>query len=186
VRITADGHSATTELEVRGNPWLGDVTDADMVAQYEFGRQIREKVDEANGAVVAIRRVKAQVADRLESSEDAALARAAERLTGNASEVEADIYQVRNRSGQDPLNFPIKVNNRLANLLSMSERGDGPPNEGMREVFQIMVDELKTHTDRLDEVWATDLAALNRELERLGLETVDPWDEGVELISDGR
>ena len=44
-----------------------------------------------------------------------------------ASAVEADTYQVRNRSNQDPLSFPIKVNNRLANLLPMSERGDGRP-----------------------------------------------------------
>jgi hypothetical protein len=32
------------------------------------------------------------------------------------SDVEDDIYQVKNQSGQDPLNFPIKINNRLANL----------------------------------------------------------------------
>ena len=37
---------------------------------------------------------------------------------------------MRNRSNQDPLNFPIKVNNGLANLPSMSERGDGRPGGG--------------------------------------------------------
>jgi hypothetical protein len=90
---------------------------------------------------------------------------------------------VRNRSGQDPLNFPIKVNNRLANLLSMSERGDGRPMNNMEEIFQIMVDELRGYTDRLEEVWTTDLEAVNRELERLGLERLDPLDERTPLIS---
>jgi hypothetical protein len=181
VRLTADGRSHTTELEVRPNPWIPDVTQADLVAQYEFGREILAQVDEANGAVVAIRRMKAQLDQRLEASDDAALASAAERLVASASEVEASIYQVRNRSNQDPLNFPIRVNNRLANLLSMSERGDGRPNQGMREVFQIMVEELRRHTDRLSEVWATDLAAVNRELERLELPPLDPLDEETEL-----
>ena len=103
----------------------------------------------------------------------------------NASEVEANIYQVRNRSGQDPLNFPIKVNNRLANLLSMLERGDGAPNEGMREVFGIMVEELDGYTSRLQEIWDTDLAAVNAELERLGLDPLDPNDESVQLTAPG-
>jgi hypothetical protein len=140
-------------------------------------------VNEANAAVIAIRRVKAQLEDRLEESDDARLAEVGEVLTTNASEVEANVYQVRNRSGQDPLNFPIKVNNRLANLLSMSERGDGRPMNNMEEIFQIMVDELRGYTDRLEEVWTADLEAVNRELERLGLERLDPLDERTPLIS---
>jgi photosystem II stability/assembly factor-like uncharacterized protein len=173
VRLTADGHTATTEIDLQPNPWITDVTQADLEAQYDFGVRIRDKVNQANSAVIAIRRVKAQLAERLESSDDARLAEAAETLTTNASAVEADIYQVRNRSGQDPLNFPIKVNNRLANLLSMSERGDGRPGAGLEDVFQIMVETLRGYIERLDDVWATDLAAVNRELERLGLDPLD-------------
>ena len=184
VRLTADGRTQTSSLEVRANPWITDITVADMQAQYTFGKAIKEKVVEANSSVIAIRRMKAQLEDRYEQSDDRALRQAGDRLTGNASEVEANIYQVRNRSGQDPLNFPIKVNNRLANLLSMSERGDGPPNDGMREVFQIMVDELQGYTDRLAEVWETDLAAVNRELLRLNLLPLDPMDSNTPLISD--
>jgi hypothetical protein len=183
VRLTADGQTRTAPLTVERNPWITDVTDADLQAQYQFGRRIREKVNEANAAVIAIRRVKAQLEDRLEESDDARLAEVGEVLTTNASEVEANVYQVRNRSGQDPLNFPIKVNNRLANLLSMSERGDGRPMNNMEEIFQIMVDELRGYTDRLEEVWTTDLEAVNRELERLGLERLDPLDERTPLIS---
>ena len=183
VRLTADGQTRTAPLTVERNPWITDVTDSDLQAQYQFGRRIREKVNEANAAVIAIRRVKAQLEDRLEESDDARLAEVGEVLTTNASEVEANVYQVRNRSGQDPLNFPIKVNNRLANLLSMSERGDGRPMNNMEEIFQIMVDELRGYTDRLEEVWTTDLEAVNRELERLGLERLDPLDERTPLIS---
>jgi hypothetical protein len=128
--------------------------------------------------------VKQQLDDRLEESDDRDLASAGERLTTSTSEVEANVYQVRNRSGQDPLNFPIKVNNRLANLLSMVERGDGAPNDGMRDVFRIMVDELDGYSTRLNEIWQTDLAAVNDELRRLGLDPLDPTDENTRLISE--
>ena len=183
VRITADGRTQTTQLEVRANPWITDVTVADMQEQYEFGREIQAKVNEANSAVIAIRRAQIQLADRLGQSDDRALADAGEQLRMNVSDVEANIYQVRNRSNQDPLNFPIKVNNRLANLLSMLEQGDGAPNNGMREVFDIMVDELAGYTVRLKEIWETDLAAVNAELRRLGLDSIDPADERTQLIS---
>ncbi len=174
LRLTADGQVATAPLEVRRHPHVHDVTDADLHAQYQFGRQVRDKATEANEAVIAIRRVKAQAAHRMDASTDGRLKAAAQRLVANASAVEENIYQVRNQSGQDPLNFPIKVNNRLANLLSMSQRGDGPPGTYMPEIFGILVEELKGYTDRLAEVWRTDLAAVNARLGQLGLAPIDP------------
>ncbi|MBM4186278.1 MAG: glycosyl hydrolase [Gemmatimonadetes bacterium] len=174
VRLTVDGQVASAPLVVKRNPRIVDVTDADLAAQFRFSRRVRDKVTEANDAVIAIRRVKAQVGHRLERSTDAALKSAGDRLVGNASSVEERIYQVRNRSGQDPLNFPIRVNNRLANLMQMAERGDGRPTTHMPEIFGILSTELKGYTDRLREVWATDLAAVNRELQRLGLPRIDP------------
>ena len=178
VRLTVNGRSETTEVEVRRHPWITDVTDEDLVAQYEFGMEIRDKVHEANSAVIAIRSVKAQLDERLEASDDERLAEAGERLEASASAVEADIYQVRNQSNQDPLNFPIRVNNRLANLLSMSEQGDGRPGSGMSAVFGIMVERLEGYVTRLQAVWDEELAEVNEELRRLGLEEIVVDGEG--------
>ncbi len=172
-RLTADDQIETAPIRIDRNPWITDVTDDDLQAQYEFSSTILAKVNEANEAVITIRRVKAELEARLQESDDAQLLSAAARLEDNASIVEADIYQVRNRSGQDPLNFPIKVNNRLANLMSMAEQGDGRPGNQMSEILEILVAELGTYTDQLQEVWATDLAAVNHELNRLGLELID-------------
>jgi photosystem II stability/assembly factor-like uncharacterized protein len=174
VRLTAAGATQSAPLRVERNPWTTGVTDADLVAQYEFSSRVRDRVTDANDAVIAIRRVKAQLEDRLDKSDDPRLKGAGDRLVANASAVEENIYQVRNRSNQDPLNFPIKVNNRLANLLSMAENGDGPPGNNMPEIFDILSTELAGYLDRLDEVWATDLTAVNAELERLRLPPLDP------------
>jgi photosystem II stability/assembly factor-like uncharacterized protein len=174
IRLTADGRILTTPVVVTRNPRLTEVSDADLRAQYAFSRRVRDKANEANGAMIAIRRVKAQLKDRLGRSKDAALETSGAALTANASALEEQIYQVRNQSGQDPLNFPIKVNNRLATLLSMAERGDGRPTNNMPEIFGILVAELRGYTDRLAEVWKQDLAAANKELARLGLPLLDP------------
>jgi photosystem II stability/assembly factor-like uncharacterized protein len=174
VRLTADDHTESVPITIERNPWITDVTDADLQAQYEFSRAVRDKVTEANETVIAIRRVKTQLDDRYEQSDDSRLHEAGEALRTHSSDVEAKIYQVKNRSGQDPLNFPIRVNNRLANLMSMAERGDGRPMNTMPEIFGILTNELKGYTDRLEEIWATDLAAVNAELVRLGLTPLDP------------
>ncbi len=185
VRLTMDGRTQTAPVTVERNPRIPEVTDADLAAQYEFSTRVRDRVTDANEAVIAIRRVKAQLDDRLEKSDDGALQRAAERLKAEASAVEENIYQVRNRSGQDPLNFPIKVNNRLATLLSMAERGDGRPVNNMHEIFDILSAELKGYEDRLNQVWATELAAVNRELARLRLPEIDPRCESPEGCAAG-
>jgi len=180
LRLTADGQTLMAPLRVERNPWISDVTDADLHAQYEFSRQVRDKVNEANNAVIDVRRVKTQLEDRLKRSNDARLRSTGATLRTNASAVEEDVYQVRNQSNQDPLNFPIKVNNRLANLMSMAERGDGRPTNNMPEIFGILTGELKGYTDRLAAVWAKDLVAVNAQLARLGLPPINPKCDKVE------
>jgi len=130
-------------------------------------------VNEANNAVIQIRRIKQAVADRLGKSGDSDLKSAADRLTRDLSTVEEDIYQVRNRSNQDPLNFPIKTNNRLASLLRVVEAGDGKPTSNVMPIFNDLKLELKGETDRLQEVISAQLPAVNGALRRLSLEVIE-------------
>jgi len=119
VRLTVDGKTLTRPIAIRKNPLITDVTLADLREQFDLAIQIRDKTSEANNAVIQIRSLKTQVADRLSKSQDAQLKAAGDKLVKDLSAVEEDIYQVKNQAGQDPLNFPIKTNNRLASLLSM-------------------------------------------------------------------
>ena len=133
---------------------------------------MRDKVSEANQAVIDIRRIKADVADRVSKSPDPRLKAAADALVLGLSEVEGEIYQVKNQAGQDPLNYPIKVNNRLASLMSMVNSGDGKPIGNALPIFTALSGELKVLTDNLDRILAKELAAFNTEAARLKLEAV--------------
>jgi photosystem II stability/assembly factor-like uncharacterized protein len=172
VRLTVDGKTLTRPVTLKKNPLITDVTLADLREQFDLGVQIRDKVSEANQAVINIRELKKQTADRLTKSQDPALKMAADAFTKHVSDVEEAIYQVRNQSGQDPLNFPIKVNNRLATLLRTVTGGDGKPIGAARPIFNDLSGELKVETDRLAKVLADDLTKLNAELKRLGLPEV--------------
>ena len=143
----------------------------------ESGMRIRDQADAANSAVIAIRGVKEQLEGRLEAADDdETLIAAAERLRETASVVEADIYQVGNRPNRDRLNLPIKVNNRLANLLSMSERRDGRYGSGMYAVFEIMVERLEGLLGELDGVWSEELEEVNAVLRGMGMGEIEVGD----------
>jgi len=172
VRLTVDGKTLTQPVTVKRNPLITDVTLADLKEQFDLGIQIRDKLSEANQAVINIRDLKKQTADRLTKSQDPALKTAADAFSKHVSDVEEAIYQVRNQSGQDPLNFPIKINNRLGTLLQTVTTGDGKPIGAARPIFNDLSGELKVETDRLSKVLADDLVKLNAELKRLGLPEV--------------
>ncbi|PYR56715.1 MAG: glycosyl hydrolase, partial [Acidobacteria bacterium] len=171
VRLTVDGRSQTQPLTIRRHPLHG-VSDADLREQFDLAVQIRDKVSEANNAVIQIRKVKQGVADRLAKSSDSDLKAAAGRLTKNLSTVEEDVYQVRNQSGQDPLNFPIKTNNRLASLLRVVTAGEGKPIGNAVPIFNDLKAELKAEMDRLQQVLQSDLPTFNSLAKKLGLEPV--------------
>jgi hypothetical protein len=157
---------------VKKHPLHADVTNADLQEQFELAIRIRDKTSEANQAVIDIRRIKAEVTDRVTKSADARLKAAAGALMAGLSEVEGEIYQVKNQAGQDPLNFPIKVNNRLASLLSVVNDGDGKPIGNAQPIFTALTGELKVLTDNLDRILAKELAAFNAEAARLKLEAI--------------
>jgi photosystem II stability/assembly factor-like uncharacterized protein len=172
VRLTVDGRAQTQPLTVKRHPLHIDATDADLKEQFDLAIQIRDKVSEANNSVIQIRKIKEQVADRLKKSQDGDFKTVANRLVKDLSEVEEQVYQVRNQSGQDPLNFPIKTNNRLAALLRVVDAGDGKPIGNAAPIFKDLMAELKAETDKLQLVLGRDLPTVNRLATRLGLEAI--------------
>jgi hypothetical protein len=174
VRLKVDGQEQTKPVVVKRNPLFTDVTDDDLTAQLSLALKIRDKVSEANTSVVEIRRIKQEADDRLKKNKDGKLKKVGGVLTTNLSDVEDDIYQVKNQSGQDPLNFPIKINNRLANLLRVVNSGDGRPIQNAPVLLDEYTKQLKVQTDRLEAVIVKDLTAFNKELARLKLEQIKP------------
>ena len=172
VRLTVNGASQTQPLVITPHP-LRNTPDADLQEQFALALQIRDKVSEANQAVIDIRRIKTEVNDRLTKSNKKEFKLVADRLLAALSAVEEDLYQVKNQSGQDPLNFPIKTNNRLASLLGMTLRGDGKPTANIYPIFEDLKKELKGEIDRLDKVYANELKAFNIEATNAGLKPLE-------------
>jgi len=143
-------------------------TAEDLGKQFELLVRIRERVSAANDAVQEIAELKDQVdavakrARALPDGKGAALARQADSLKSKFAAVQESIYQVRNKAPEDPLNFPIKVNNKLASLGGVVGSADAAPTDQSYQVFDQLSGELQGYLDRLKTVIETDVPAFNR------------------------
>jgi hypothetical protein len=173
VRLTVDGTTQTQPLALVKHP-LRNTPDAELTAQYELASRIRDKVNEANESIIRIRRIKKDIADRVAKDAPNEVKQLANKLTQNLSAVEEEIYQVRNQSNQDPLNFPIRTNNRLASLLRVVQTGEGKPTGNVGPIFDDLVAELAAEADRLEKTISADLPAFNRMMQRMKREPVNP------------
>ena len=86
--------------------------------------------------------------------------------------MEGEIYQYRNRSNQDPLNYPIRLNNKLAALQGTVESGDARPTDQSYAVFKDLSARLDKELARLDALAKSDLAAFNTLLSELKMEGI--------------
>jgi len=176
VRLTVGDKTETRTFKLLIDPRSG-ATQADLDEQFNFLIQIRDKTSEANNAVRTIRNVKGQLAARLKepaAGRSPALKRLADALTEPLSAVEAEIYQVKNRSGQDPLNYPIKLNNQIAALSGVVASAEAKPTAQSYEVYKILAAQLDAELAKMKGLLAAPLAAVNAELTRLGLQAVTP------------
>ena len=156
VKLTVDGVSQSSAFTVEMDPNLEGITKEDLQKQFDLALQIRDKTSAANEAVIQIRDIRAQ-AEKLKGSSAAGLDAAIDEMLSKMKVIEEDLYQVKNQSGQDPLNFPIKLNNRFASLRRSIESGQARPTDAAYVVFDELSAELKMHLDKLDQVLNSDL-----------------------------
>ena len=172
VRMKAGGQTQTYPFTIRMDPNLKGVTEADLTEQFELAQKIVEKTSAANQAVIRIREMRSH----LESNRDKIPSQAYEEtitpFLQQISSVEEELYQVKNQSNQDPLNFPIKLNNRLASLRRSLENGDARPTDGAYKVFGELSAELDGHLSSLNSSLKTELPKVNALLEDSGVATI--------------
>jgi hypothetical protein len=164
VKLTAGNYTKTFPFQIKMNPNLKGVTDADLKETFELALKIRDRESQANQAVINIRKTRKQIEEGLKSISDPAAVHAAKDFLAKITLVEEDLYQTKNRSGQDPLNFPIKLGNRISAVRRSLETGDAKPTAGVYKVFDELSKELDGHLTKLNTLFNGELPLLNQKL----------------------
>jgi photosystem II stability/assembly factor-like uncharacterized protein len=160
VRLTVDGKSQSESFELKKDPRLS-TTAEEYAKQVSLALQIRDKLSETNAAVIRIREVRKKL-DEYASSPEAKVAEAAKALSGKLTAIEEDLYQTKNRASEDPLNFPIKLNNKLAYVMGEIESSDNQPTAQSYVVYEDLATQVNGKLRSLSALLTTDLAAFNK------------------------
>ena len=166
VKLTAAGQTLTAALEVKLDPRL-KVPQADLERQHEMMRRIHQRVSDAHDAVNEIRRLRAQMKDlRARIGSSPAITAALDRLEKEMTAAEEDLTQVKSMSAQDPLNYPIKVDNKLTLLGGVVESADTAPTQQSYQVLELLERDVQAPLSRWTALKGKDVPALNELIRR--------------------
>jgi photosystem II stability/assembly factor-like uncharacterized protein len=135
-RLTAAGQTQTVKFTVQPDPRMKDVTPADYAAQFALAVTVRDATSAANEAVIQIRTLKQTL-------------QPGNPLIEKLTAVEGELYQIKNQSPKDKIANAIKLNDRLAGLLSLVGEGTGAPTAAEQQVARQLTDELNVLLARL-------------------------------------
>ena len=162
VRLTAGGESKTAQFRVVQDPRSTASREA-LEARFEFLKAVRGTLDEAHRGILEIRSVKEQlegVRDRLRDDQ-ASVETAAKDLAAKLTAIEEALYQTKNRSAQDPLNFPIRLNNKLTSVAGSVASSLHRPTAQAEAVRGELTKAIETELSKLDTILEEDLVAFN-------------------------
>jgi photosystem II stability/assembly factor-like uncharacterized protein len=172
VRVKLGDKISTQPIHIEMNPNLQGVTEEDLIAQFELAIKIRNKTSIANETVIQIRSIRKQANELLKSNEDDQLVKSLNGMLEKMKVIEEDLYQVKNQSDQDPLNFPIKLNNRLSSLRRSIENGQAKPTDAAYVVFDELSKELSGHLNKMNQLLNNELTSINSTLKTKGLNEI--------------
>lgn len=165
VRMLVDGKPVGTQsFTLLADPRVKGVTPADYEAQFALLRRITQRTTDANDGVKTIRYVRQQVNASREKVPEAQRAQwdaHAAMLLREIASVEDSLYQTKNRSGQDPLNYPIRLNNRMAALSGVVGSSAGRPTKQSVEVFTLLSGLIDKELARMRAAFAAHLTPLD-------------------------
>ena len=177
VRMVVDGRPVASQSFVLKKDPRTKATPADLAAQFAFLVNVRDRTTAANDAVKTVRWVKSQLDDRekrLTGQAKTDFQAQAAALRAELSVVEDSVYQTKNRSGQDPLNYPIRLNNKIAALAGVAGSAEAAPTKQTTDVYTGLSRQLDAELTKMKKTLDTRLPSINVLLRKATLPEIVP------------
>ncbi len=175
VRLTAGGQTFTQPFEILRDP-RSAATQEDLEAQFRFLLEMRDKLTATHDEIRRIRDVRTQLKEmekRLAKDEAMKpVVDAAKDLDKKMTEVEEALYQTKNHASEDPLNFPIRLGDKLNGVASSAALGDYRPTAQAVQVRNDLTAAIDVQLAKLHGIWSADLARFNQLAREKGVAAV--------------
>jgi len=177
--LTVGDITRDVEFEVHADP-RSSSSAADYRAQFDYIIETRDLLSTTHTEIRKVRQLRTQLEAltvRLEKeaesdSRAAALLEEVGVLVETITPIEEALYQTQNESRQDPLNYPIRLNNKLTSLMNTVDVGDSRPTAAAIAVREELSTAIQSELQQLDAVWDEHVPALNSEIQSMGIDLV--------------
>ncbi|MFB9296716.1 VPS10 domain-containing protein [Persicitalea jodogahamensis] len=140
-------------------------TDEDFKAQFELAQKINDKLSMTHEGINKIRSVRKQIGDYMKSVKDSTVTKQLKELSkpmlDELEKIENTLMQPKSKAGQDPLNFPIQLNDKLAGVKTVVMSGDSKPTKSSYEAYENIAQKIDTQLDKLSEILNRDIPTFN-------------------------
>ncbi len=165
VRLIIGEKTQIRNWEWRIDPRI-DASQADLDRQFDFLIQIRDKFSKVNHGIITLRSMRSQiqkVLKKVEGRDDVKdVIELGRTLIEKLTNIEEVLIQSKSKSPQDPLNYPIKLDNKLAALMSVAAAADARPTQQSYEVFKELSSRAEAQLGLLDLIEKRDLPEFNK------------------------
>jgi photosystem II stability/assembly factor-like uncharacterized protein len=160
VELVVDGKTQSENFAIVKDP-RAPTTPEQFEKELALGLKIRDRVTEANSAVIHIRAAKDQLKPYLASANEQVKS-SAKQLTDQLTAIEENIYQTKLHADEDALNFPIRLNNKIAAVGGVVELSDIGPTAQAVEVYDQLSGKLQVELDHLHQVETSGIQDFNK------------------------
>lgn len=171
VKMMVNGQEMVEDFTLIKDP-RSSSSDADIQAQFDFLMKVRNKLTETHEAIINIRKAKAQINDVMKKADNEELSALGKEIVKEMSTIEKALYQTKNESGQDPLNFPIRLNNKLGHLASISGIGDYKPTASSLAFYDEVTGMIDEQLEMLSNIFDSRIAEFNQKVKEANVDAV--------------
>ncbi|MCL5245421.1 glycosyl hydrolase [Cellulophaga sp. 20_2_10] len=172
VQLVVNGSTQSKDFTILPDP-RAEASVADMQKQYTFISEVNATVDKAHTSIKKMRKITAQLAAFEKQHKDTEatkeLVEKAKTMREKLENIEKELYQTKNRSNQDPLNFPIKLTNKLAHINSLIGLDDFPPTDQDIAVKKELTAKINTQLTAFNKVLNDEITTFNTAFNNLKL-----------------
>jgi hypothetical protein len=164
LRLDVEDQTCTEAFEISKDPRVPS-TQEDLEAQFTLHLKIRDKLSETHDTINTLRNIRLQAEDwerrTRERKDHEAIAGAVKSLKERLSPIEDELIQSKAKTRQDTMNYPVKLNGKLAWLAGVVASAQAAPTRQAYELFEYLEKRIDAQVQRLQEVIDTDVVAFN-------------------------
>ena len=171
VTLSSGEREQRQPFTVKADPRV-QASEEDRLAQFTFMKEVQDKTSEAHQVIIDLRKLRDQIDGFNERTDDPELTAYGKEIVDSLTAVEKTLYQTKNRSGQDPLNYPIRLTNKLAHLNSLTGIGTYRPTAAAYAVKQELTDAIDTEIRKYRTIVAERVPTYNRMILEKGVDVI--------------